>query len=112
MISAIALAKSEIEEIEDWRNQSLKKSKIEEIKKFKKSKLKKVKDWRSWSLETQPEFATQVESTNVGMPFGYPWISIPSPAHYGGGQVQGLDKMTWRRRNANLICIWLYTCKS
>jgi hypothetical protein len=25
------------------------------------------------------------------MPFGYPQISIPGPAHYGGGQVQGLE---------------------
>jgi hypothetical protein len=29
----------------------------------------------------------------VGMPFGYPRISIPSPAHYGCGSVQGLDKL-------------------
>jgi hypothetical protein len=28
---------------------------------------------------------------DVGMPFGYPWISIPGPVHYGGGQVQGVE---------------------
>jgi hypothetical protein len=32
-------------------------------------------------LETQPD---------VGMPFEYPRISIPGPAHYGGGLAQGL----------------------
>jgi hypothetical protein len=37
---------------------------------------------------------------DVGMPYGYPRISIPGPAHYGGGPAQGLDKMTWRRRKA------------
>jgi hypothetical protein len=31
---------------------------------------------------------------DMGMPFGYPRISIPGPAHYGTGQVKGLDKMT------------------
>jgi hypothetical protein len=29
----------------------------------------------------------------MGMPFGYPWISIPGTAHYGGGPAQGLDKI-------------------
>jgi hypothetical protein len=27
----------------------------------------------------------------VGMPFGYSRISIPGPAHYGGGLAQGLE---------------------
>jgi hypothetical protein len=27
---------------------------------------------------------------DVGMPFGYPRISIPGPAHYGGALEQGL----------------------
>jgi hypothetical protein len=69
--------KPKIEEVEDiwsWR--------------LKKSKIKEIKDIWSQSLETQPESATRVESrgtTDVGMPFGYPRISIPGPAHYGGG---------------------------
>jgi hypothetical protein len=28
--------------------------------------------------------------TDMGMPFGYPRISIPGLAHYGGGRAQGL----------------------
>jgi hypothetical protein len=27
----------------------------------------------------------------MNMPFGYPRISIPGPAYYRGGQVQGLE---------------------
>jgi hypothetical protein len=27
----------------------------------------------------------------MGMPFRYPRISIPGPAHYGGGLTQGLE---------------------
>jgi hypothetical protein len=62
MISAIALAKSNIEEIED-----MKKSKIEEVRDWKKSK--------SRSLETQPESATQVESRGLLI-----WV-CPSGTH-------------------------------
>jgi hypothetical protein len=57
------------------------------------------RDRRSVCASQESAFhATSVGHTqgDVGMPFGYPWISIPSPAHYRGGQVQGLDKMTWR----------------
>jgi hypothetical protein len=28
---------------------------------------------------------------DMDMPFGYPRISIPGPAHYRSGQVQGLE---------------------
>jgi hypothetical protein len=48
------------------------------------------------TLETYHNSSRVSEATDVGIPFGYPWISIPGLAHYGGGQVQGLDKMTWR----------------
>jgi hypothetical protein len=58
--------KSKIEEIKVWRSRSLKKSKIEE------AKIKEVKDW---SLETQPESATQVESRGLLM-----WV-CPSGTH-------------------------------
>jgi hypothetical protein len=30
-------------------------------------------------------------SSDMGMPFRYPRISIPVPVHYGSGQVQGLE---------------------
>jgi hypothetical protein len=30
-------------------------------------------------------------ATDMGMPFGYPLISIPGPAHYGGGLAHGLE---------------------
>jgi hypothetical protein len=32
---------------------------------------------------------------DVGMPFGYPQISIPDSVHYGGGPAQGLDKIDY-----------------
>jgi hypothetical protein len=35
----------------------------------------------------------QARPPDVGMPFGYPRISIPGPAQYRGGQIQGLDKI-------------------
>jgi hypothetical protein len=31
------------------------------------------------------------KQADVGMPFGYPRISILGPAHYGGGHIQGLE---------------------
>jgi hypothetical protein len=64
--------KSKIYEAKDWSSRRLKKSKIYEVE----------------VLETQREYATRVESrgaTNVGMPFGYPRISIPVPAYYKCG---------------------------
>jgi hypothetical protein len=38
------------------------------------------------------------------MPFGYPRISIPGLAHYGGGPAQGLDKIDLeiKKGNSNL----------
>jgi hypothetical protein len=69
------LKKSKFKEVEDWRSRSLKKSKIEEVedwrsRSLKKSKIEEVEVWRSrrlkiWSLETQPESATQVESRGL-----------------------------------------------
>jgi hypothetical protein len=39
----------------------------------------------------------------VGMPFGYPRIGIPGPAHYRSGQVQGLeDDLETKKGNSNL----------
>jgi hypothetical protein len=66
------LKKSKFEEAEDiwsrsWRNRSLKKSKIKEVKDWKESRI--------WSLETQPESATQVESRGL-----LTWV-CPSGTH-------------------------------
>jgi hypothetical protein len=77
-------------------SRSLKKSKIEEIEDFKKSKFEEVKERRSHRIEEVEDLkfgdSTRVcdssrvsGATDMGMPFGYPRISIPGLAHYGGG---------------------------
>jgi hypothetical protein len=39
----------------------------------------------------------------MDMPFGYPRISIPGPAHYGSGQAQGLeDDLEMKKEGSNL----------
>jgi hypothetical protein len=38
---------------------------------------------------------------DVGMPFGYPRISIPGPVHYESGQVQGLEKIDLETKKGN-----------
>jgi hypothetical protein len=48
-------------------------------------------------------------SCDVGMHFGYPWISIPGSAHYGGGQVQGLDKIDLETNKGNFNMYWTRT---
>jgi hypothetical protein len=118
-------------EVDDWRNRRFqevevwRKSKIEEIKDFKKSKFEEVKDWRSrrfkkskieeveelkiWSLETQPESATQVESRGL-----LTWVCPLGTQGlvYRVRPIKEVDKykdskMTWRWRKAALICIRL-----
>jgi hypothetical protein len=37
----------------------------------------------------------------VGMPFGYPQISIPGSAHYGGEPDQGLGKINLKTKKGN-----------
>jgi hypothetical protein len=38
----------------------------------------------------------------MDMPFGYPRIGIPGPAHYGSGQVQGLeDDLETKKKGSN-----------
>jgi hypothetical protein len=94
MILAIALAKSKVEEIEVWRSQRLKMSKIKEVKDLKKSKFEEVEDWRSQALKkskiedlkfgdsTRVCDSSRVSgATDMDMPFGYPQISIPGPAY-------------------------------
>jgi hypothetical protein len=49
----------------------------------------------------------------MDMPFGYPWISIPGPDHYGGGLEQGLeDDLETKKEGSNpystrtLVKLW------
>jgi hypothetical protein len=38
----------------------------------------------------------------MDMPFGYPRINIPGPAHYGSGQVHGLeDDLEMKKEGSN-----------
>jgi hypothetical protein len=69
-----------------WRSRRLKMSKIEEIEDLKKSKFEKVEVWRSQRLKfwdsTRVYDSSRVSgATDIGMPFGYPQISIPGSAH-------------------------------
>jgi hypothetical protein len=64
-----------VKKLKDWRNWSLKKSKIKE-----------VKDWRSrrfkvWDSTRVCDSSRVSGATDVGMPFGYLQISIPGLAH-------------------------------
>jgi hypothetical protein len=86
-----SLIKLKIEEVE-----VLKKSKIEEVEQLKKSKIEEVKDWRSqrlkfWDSTRVCDSNWVSGATDMGMPFGYPRISIPGPAHYGGVPEEGLE---------------------
>jgi hypothetical protein len=60
-----------------------------------KSKIEAFEDgWRFevWRLNPSLCNSNWVSgATDVGMPVGYPQISIPGPAHYGGGLEQGLE---------------------
>jgi hypothetical protein len=88
-------------EVKDIWSRRYMKSKIEEIKWLKKSKFEEVEDWRSKRIEELKDLkfgdSTRVcdssrvsGATDMGMPLGYPRISIPGPAHCEGGQVQWL----------------------
>jgi hypothetical protein len=77
--------KSKIEEVKEL------KSKIEEVKRLKKSKIERSQRLKFWDSTRVCNSNWVSGATDVGMPFGYPWISIPGPAHDGGGQVQGLE---------------------
>jgi hypothetical protein len=48
------------------------------------------------------EGAEEVAPADMGTPFGYPQISIPGPAHYGGGLAQGLEiDLETKKGNSN-----------
>jgi hypothetical protein len=64
-IYEVELKKLKIEDIEDWRTR-----RIEEVEELKKLKIEEVEviwsqRFKIWSLETQPESATQVESRGL-----------------------------------------------
>jgi hypothetical protein len=66
------------------RNQRLKKSKIEEVGELKKSKIKevgKLKRLKFGDSTRVCDSSRVLGATDVGMPFGYPRISIPGLAH-------------------------------
>jgi hypothetical protein len=80
----------ELKKLKISRSQRLKKSKFEKVKDWRNQRIKEVKDLK-FGDSTQVYDSSRVSgATDVGMPFGYPWISIPGLAHYGGGQVQGV----------------------
>jgi hypothetical protein len=42
-------------------------------------------------------------ATDMDMPFGYPRIDIPGPAHYGSGQVHGFeDDLEMKKEGSNM----------
>jgi hypothetical protein len=85
------LSKSKVYEIEHWRSQRYMKSKTGEVKdiwsrRLKKSKIEEVKGWRSrrskfWDSTRVCNSNWVSGATDEGMPFWYPQISIPGPAH-------------------------------
>jgi hypothetical protein len=101
------LKKSKIEEMEDWRSRSFKKLKFQAIKYWRSQKIEEVEDLMFGDSTWVCDSSRVSGATDMGMPFGYPRISIPGPAHYGGRQVEGLEKMTWRQRRKVLISIRL-----
>jgi hypothetical protein len=110
------------QKVEVWRSRSLKKSKFEEVKvwrsqRLKKSKFEEVEDWRSrrlkkskiWSLETQPESVTRIESRGL---LTRVCLSGTRGLVYQVQPIKEVEnykdsKMTWRRRRKALIRIRL-----
>jgi hypothetical protein len=84
-------------EVKDiWSRRNMK-SKIEEVRELKKSKI-----W-SFGDSTRVCDSSRVSgATDMDMPFGYPRISIPGLAHYGGGLAQGLeDNLETKKEGSN-----------
>jgi hypothetical protein len=72
------LKKSKIEEAEDWRSWRLKESKLYEFKVWRSRRLKNLKFGDSTRLCNSCRVSG---ATDVGMPFGYPRISIAGLTH-------------------------------
>jgi hypothetical protein len=71
-----SLVKSKIEEVEE-----LKKSKIEEVEESKKSENRRSRRLKFWDSTRVCNSSWVSGATDEGMPFRYPRISIPDPAH-------------------------------
>jgi hypothetical protein len=91
------LKKSKSEEVK-----RLKKLKIEEVKRLKKSKIEEVEKMKFGDSTRVCDSSRVSGATDMDMPFEYPQISIPGPAHYGSGQVQGLeDDLETKKEGSN-----------
>jgi hypothetical protein len=75
--------KSKIEEVKDWRNR-----RFQEVEVWRSRRLKKLKFGDSTRVCDSSGVSG---ATDVGMPFGYPRISIPGLAHFGGRLEYGLE---------------------
>jgi hypothetical protein len=64
---AIALAKSKVEEIEDWRSQRLKMSKIKEVKDLKKSKFEEIEDFKKSKIKEDKDWRFEVWRLNPSL---------------------------------------------
>jgi hypothetical protein len=71
----------------NWRNQGLKKSKNWRNQRLKKSENRRSRRLKFGDSTRFCDSSRVSRATDVGMPFKYPWISIPDPIHYGSGQV-------------------------
>jgi hypothetical protein len=70
---------------------------------LKKSKIEEVEDLKFGDSTRVCDSSRVSGATDVGMPFRYPRISIPGLAHYGSGQVQGLeDDLETKKEGSNL----------
>jgi hypothetical protein len=56
-----------------------------------KSKIEEVEDLKFGDSTRVCDSSRVSGATDMDMPFGYPRISIPGPAHYGGGLAQELE---------------------
>jgi hypothetical protein len=69
----------------------MKTSKFEEVEDWKSKRIEEVKDLKFGDSTRVCDSNWVSGATNMDMPFGYTQISIPGPAHYESGQVQGLE---------------------
>jgi hypothetical protein len=67
------------------------KSTIEEAEDSRSKRIEEFEDLKFGDSTRVCDLSRVSGATDIDMPFGYLRISIPGPAHYGGGQVQGLE---------------------
>jgi hypothetical protein len=73
------------------RSLSLKKSIFKEVEDSRSKRIEEVKDLKFGDSTRVCNSSRVSGATDMGMPFGYPQISIPGLDHYGGGLAQGLE---------------------